>query len=246
MLGTKPIHLLNVSLASSLSFSLSALTSSSMTQWFVCDSMLRFTNKDDLLRTMLSIAPKVTIILHWADHQAVKRIISWEDLILSSRTLFDLHWVPESIGLWFRKMKVGTTNATFASEYSTHSTWLLAMSLKEKLLSEREKPSVVLAGRSYTEERTTATRLIFRCQYRNSQGNQQIGVHDLINAFSSFAQARCHTNWSTEASLSLNQHLTTTFYIRVEFLSSNYKIKWKGVPQQVINNLLSIAFPQKI
>jgi hypothetical protein len=47
----------------------------------------------------------------------------------------------------------------------------LLMSLIEKLLSEKGKPIVVHAGYIYTQERTTITKLIFRCQNRNCKGN---------------------------------------------------------------------------
>jgi hypothetical protein len=47
----------------------------------------------------------------------------------------------------------------------------LLMSVIEKLLSEKGKPMVVHAGHIYTQERTTLTKLIFRCKDRNCKGN---------------------------------------------------------------------------
>ena len=56
------------------------------------------------------------------------------------------------------------------------------MSLIEKLLSEKGKPMVVHACYIYTQERTTTTKIIFRCQNRSCKGNQMIDLSDLIKA----------------------------------------------------------------
>ncbi|CAF2176293.1 unnamed protein product [Rotaria magnacalcarata] len=57
------------------------------------------------------------------------------------------------------------------------------MSQIEKLLSVKEKPMILHGGHFYTIERTTTTKIIFRCQNRD-------------------CKARCHTNLSTNAFLS--------------------------------------------
>ena len=45
------------------------------------------------------------------------------------------------------------------------------MSLIEKLLSEKGKPMIAHAGYIYTQEKSTTTKLIFRCQIRTCKGN---------------------------------------------------------------------------
>lgn len=69
-------------------------------------------------------------------------------------------------------MSYSLSNSTFI-QYSHKAifNYNLLMSLIEKLLSEKGKPIVVHAGYIYTQERTTTTKLIFRCQNRSCKGN---------------------------------------------------------------------------
>jgi len=50
------------------------------------------------------------------------------------------------------------------------------MSQMEKLLSEKGKPMLLHEGYIYTVERTTTTKLIFRCQNRDCKGKFPLNV----------------------------------------------------------------------
>ncbi|CAM4825423.1 unnamed protein product [Rotaria magnacalcarata] len=85
------------------------------------------------------------------------------------------------------------------------------MSQIEKLLSEKGKPLLLHEGYIYSVERTTTTKLIFRCQNR-----------DCI--------ARCHTNLSMDAFLSLpTAHCHAPHSDRVSVIQLKNEIKTRVV-----------------
>ena len=75
------------------------------------------------------------------------------------------------------------------------------MSNIQKIVSEKGKFMIVYEGFVYTLERTTETKLIFRCKNRSCKGTVK-PINKRLTKLSFCFKGRCHTNLSMDAFLS--------------------------------------------
>jgi len=74
-----------------------------------------------------------------------------------------------------KKMHFIITVSTFNTHYLSNE-----MSQIEKLLSVKGKPMILHEGYIYTVERTTTTKLIFRCQNRDCKGKFALNINQSV------------------------------------------------------------------